>query len=182
MSDTVGALPPELLTLWPKLQSAFRVVSRWGGRTGIIFISADDQGLEAARQVASAVGGKRIELAETGLKKEEYEKQVGRFLDRSVLDGEARWMGADRICLIIPRIDRQPKWLRASLKGYCERSKRPFVLLLTCPDLEWMPEELGGHLYECRKKGAAKKSHEQSASDDNSERRPADPESLFDEA
>jgi len=156
----VPTLPANLLTLWPKLGPAFGVVRRWNGPRGIIFITEDDQGIDAARQVASVVGGKTVELAETGLKKDEFEKDVGRFLDRSVLDGEARWMGMDRVCLIIPRIDRQPKWLPAKLKSYWDSYRRPFILLLTCPDIEAMPEDLKGHLYECRKKGAAKASND----------------------
>lgn len=157
MTTADETLPKELITLWPKLGSSYRLLRRWDRKGGIIFVGEGDQGLSAARIVAGALSGKTIEVPVDGIPKTEYEKVLGKYLDQSVTDVKAAAAGMDRLCVIIPRIDRQASWLRQVIKGYCENGRRPFVLLLTCPDLEWMPTELNGHLTECRKKGAPRR-------------------------
>ena len=159
MADPREGLPAELLTLWPKLEPAFRLLRQWDRRDGIVFISADDQGLLAARQVAAALGGKTIELTDARIRKEDYDAQIGKYLDKKLVECATLFdEPVDRLCVIIPRIDTQPDWLHHKIKHACENAPRPFVLLLTCPDLEWMPDFLRSHLTECRKKGAARKS------------------------
>jgi len=161
MADRLATLPIELQTLWPKLQPAFRLVRQWDRRDGIIFVSDDDQSLLAARQVAAALCGTTIELTDNPIRKEDYDAQVGKYLDKKLVESETLLdEPKDRLCFIIPRIDTQPDWLYHKIKSACERAPRPFVLLLTCADLQWMPDFLRGHLHECRKKGAARKSPE----------------------
>jgi hypothetical protein len=156
MSTEPKELSPKFLTLWPKLKTSYRVLQRWVGRSGIIFISDDDQALITASAVGKALLGTTIELPSTGLKKSEFHSKVGKFLDGSMGVGEIQFAGMDKLCVIIPRIDEQPIWLRKGLKGICERRGHPVALLVTCPDLDWMPSSLKGHLGECRKKGASK--------------------------
>jgi len=158
METGAATLPSELLTLWPKLGKTYRMLRRWDRRGGIAFICDGDQGLAAAREVAAALRGKNIEMPVGGMPKAEYEKVIGRFLDRGVSDAVARSAGMEQLCVIIPRIDTQPKWLRDSIKGYCEFGARPFVLLMTCPDMDWLEyQSLGGFVDECRKKGAPRR-------------------------
>jgi hypothetical protein len=159
MNEPDEALPQKLLTLWPKLGTAYRMLRRWDHRSGILFIGDDEQGLVTARGVAAALRGKTIEIPVAGLPKAEYERLIGKYLDRSMSDVVARNAGMEQLCVIIPRIDMQPKWLRDSIKPYCEFGSRPLVLLMTCADLEWLPRgSLSGFVYECRKKGATRRS------------------------
>jgi hypothetical protein len=83
----LDALPQKLRTLRPKLSSAYHVLSRWRGRGGIIFISADNQALAAARSVAEALAGKTFELPPDGIAKGSYKERIGRYIDGSLSDG-----------------------------------------------------------------------------------------------
>lgn len=119
-----------------------------------MFICDGDQGLAAAREVAAALRGKTVELPGTGMTKAEFAKAVGKYLDESVTDQKAKAAGMDQLCVIFPRIDLQPKWLRDSIRKYCEFGTRPLVLLMTCADLDWTDRGTLSFLYQCRKKGA----------------------------
>ena len=158
MKTAADTLPNELLTLWPKLGPSYRIVRRRDRRGGMIFIGDDEQGLFAARAVAVALRGKTVEIPVDGLTKSDFQKLVGKYLDKSTSDSVARHAGMEQLCVVIPRIDKQPKWLRESVASYCEIGSRPLMLLLTCPDLDWRDDSLRGHLYECRKKGATRRS------------------------
>jgi hypothetical protein len=163
MNVALETLPSELLTLWPKLGRSYRLLRGWDRRGGILFITDDDQGLTAARQVATALRGRIFELPLSGLPKKEFERVLRRHLEETVTAGTARAAEIERLCIIIPRIDMQAKWLRDSIKRYCEVGERPLALLLTCRDLDWMESSLRGHLFECRKKGAPRRTPGQRA-------------------
>lgn len=155
MAEPASTLPAELLTLWPKLQPAYRLVREWDRRDGIVFISDDDQSLLAARQVAEALGGTTIELTEPKIRKDDYDAKVGKYLDKNLIESPTLFdEPVERLCVLISRIDTQPDWLYHKIKHACEHAPRPFVLLVTCPDLAWMPGFLRGHLFECPKKGS----------------------------
>jgi|SRR5579864_1291396 len=184
MQEPDKTLPQELLTRWPKLQSAHILLRRWNRRGGIIFMAPADEALTAARQVAAARNGKTIELSPAKVLKDDFNKELGRFIDGSLTEKEVQFAGMDRLCIIIPRIDKQPKWLRESLKGYCDRLGPPVVFLLTCPDLDWMPSSLEAILHACRKTGRPRNPSEQPeesapprATDDSSARTLFDAES-----
>lgn len=157
MTDSISDLG-ELATLWPKLPTAFRMLRHLDRRSGIFFISDDEQGLLAARKVAGLLGGKLLELPEEPVKKAEFHQTVGRFLDGEVLDSVANEAGMNRLCLVIPRIDKQPKWLHGRILHWCEQSRYPFTFLMTCPALDWMSKSMNGYFYDCRKKGATVRS------------------------
>jgi hypothetical protein len=156
MPTAIEKIPDRLLSLWPKLKRSLRVIENREGRGGIIFISSDDQSLIVARAVAKSLGRKTFELPAKGLKKEVYDKQIGKLLDGSIGKGTASFRGIDRLTIVIPRIDKQPQWFRLLLKAYCDGGGSTVAFLATCPDLDWMESSLRGHLLVCRKKGASR--------------------------
>jgi hypothetical protein len=104
---------------------------------------------------ATALGGTRVEFTKERIQKSEFKARVGQHLNAKYVQGQLWEKAPDRLCVVIPSIDQRGEWLCTRLKGLFERATRPFVLLASAPDTAWMPDYWRGHVFVCRKKGAA---------------------------
>ena len=156
-------VPERLFTLWPKLRPAVRVIEKHGGGPdGIVFVTKDAQGLDACHILSDAAGSPVVEYDEKRILQSDFKQRVYDVVLRKNKQGGLFEKPIERLTVIIPRFDRRGEWIHLRLKFLFEHSEIPFLLLATVEDLKKLPSYLGGHYFECRKKGAAKGSGKKS--------------------
>lgn len=141
------SLPADLLSLWPKLGPAFDVVQRVRGGTGILFVGAEAQGLEACRRVARLLAYHTVEYGDGRILISQFKGDVTDVVIRP--GGRTPLFAAPikGLCVIIPSLDKRGEWLSLRLKGLMEHARIPFVLLGTAANERALPTYLHGHYY-----------------------------------
>jgi hypothetical protein len=148
-----------LYRLWSRLNSRMvELMLPCEDRRGILFLSRDDSGNEAARELAKHLTQSvfAFDLAKETPQKEEWEQELAFIKDPDA--GVSLFKAAPRKpCIIVAGLDSAPQWLFSSLKGLMDHpSMIPFNCLATAAALEPIPDWLNSHFWVCRKSGRPK--------------------------
>jgi len=151
-------LPRSLLTLWPKLKPALRVLQKRGGTGAILFVGTA-QALQACRRIARAVDAHCEELPRETFTQSEFNSRVYNPIMKRERQQDLFSPSPARLCVILPNLDARGEWVHLKLKRILERPKWPSIILATAAHEKVLPTYLNGHFNVCRKKGAPRGSH-----------------------